>query len=413
MKILLIASLFAPYRRGGAEVVAETAAKELLRAGHEVTVLTTRQFSGIKSLQAREDTSNPLPGGRVLRFFPLNIFSFIDINKHSAAARFFWHGLDMLNIHAYFVVRKLLHSGEFDLVVTHNLKGIGYTTATAIRCFAQTVWVHTIHDLGVLFPRGLLHFGREQSFENTGAIVRLYGAINRWLFGSPNLVVSRSQFFLDYYASHGFFKHAAMKRLTHDVAPRAVVLAKRPQGIYKFIFVGQLEEYKGVRVLLAAWKQCRARSLHGELHIVGDGTLYADVVRAASGDPTVIFHGEAFSNTKKLSELLPSMHAAVIPSLVYENTALTVIEALGAGLPVIASNIGGIREAIEPGVSGILVAPGDSGALSCAMEAITMVDWESYSCAAQAAAAHYDASAYCTELFSLLDDSQNGQKQVS
>lgn len=412
MKVLLIAALFAPYRRGGAEVVAETTARELARAGHEVTVLTTEPFSGIASLHVREDTTNSLPGIRIMRFFPLNIFSFIRINHHGVFARLLWHGFDMLNLHSYSIVKNLLRREPFDLVITHNLKGIGYTTALAIRRFFKNTWVHTIHDFGVLFPRGVLCFDREQSFENTSLLVRLYGAINRALFGSPHMVVSRSQFFLDYYASRGFFAHSQKKRLTHDVAPRALEHATRPEGVCKFIFVGQLEEYKGVLVLLDAWKLFRVHNSNAELHIVGDGSLHTAVVHAATADSSIIFHGEAFSNPVTLAQILPRMHAALVPTLAYENTALTVLEALGVGLPLIASDIGGVKEVFEINECGILVPPADSAALAHAMEAMTRVQWESYSGAALTVAAHYHASAYCEELFSLLHGSQKLKKPV-
>lgn len=413
MKVLLIAALFAPYRRGGAEVVAETTARELARAGHEVTVLTTKPFSGIASLHLREDTTNSLPGIRIMRFFPLNIFSFIHINNHGVFVRLFWHGFDMLNMHTYGVVKNLLRREQFDLVITHNLKGIGYTIPLAIRRHFRGTWVHTIHDLGVLFPRGLLWFCREKSFLNTSFLVQLYGAINHALFGSPDFVVSRSQFFLDYYVSRGFFVHAQKKRLTHDVAPRALEHATKPEGIFKFIFVGQLEEYKGVLVLLDAWKLFLVKKNNVELHIVGDGSLHTEVLRAATVDPSIIFHGEAFSNPETLTHILPCMHAALAPTLAYENTALTVIEALGVGLPLIASDIGGVKEVFGLGACGILVPPADSAALAHAMETMTRAQWKSYSDAALSVAANYHASSYCDELFSLLHGSQNLEKPVS
>ena len=51
--------------------------------------------------------------------------------------------------------------------------------------------------------------------------------------------------------------------------------------------------------------------------------------------------------------------ALVLPSLWYENFPRTLVEAFGAGLPVIASRLGAMAELIEPGVTGLLFEPGD------------------------------------------------------
>ncbi len=59
--------------------------------------------------------------------------------------------------------------------------------------------------------------------------------------------------------------------------------------------------------------------------------------------------------------------ALVVPSIWMENAPLTVLQARAAGVPVIASDVSGIREVMEPGVHGVLVPPGDEGALADAM----------------------------------------------
>jgi spore coat protein SA len=58
---------------------------------------------------------------------------------------------------------------------------------------------------------------------------------------------------------------------------------------------------------------------------------------------------------------------AVVPSLIYESFSYTCAQAAAAGLPVVASRIGGIPETIEDGVAGILVDAGDVEQLAAAL----------------------------------------------
>jgi glycosyltransferase involved in cell wall biosynthesis len=414
MKILLIAALFPPYHRGGAEVVAATCARELAK-DNEVTVLSIRPWSGLSSLSLALDKDSVISGVRVLRFFPLNIFSFININRHNAISRLVWHALDMFNLHTWWTVRQVLRTLKPDLVLTHNLKGIGYTMPWAIRSFLKTAagntvrWVHTIHDLGPLFPRGLLMWGKEKSFDTASWSVQLYGFINRALFGSPEIVISRSQFFLDYFQSCGWFPKSRLVRFTHDVARRTTALAQAPVVTFKFLFVGQLEEYKGIAVLLRAWQQARAKGLMAaELHVVGQGSMIEIVTQEAAKDASVIYHGESLTNSAVLSDLIPHMHAALVPTLVYENTPLVLIEAFAAGLPVAASAIGGVPEAFVHGEAGYLVEPGNVHALAEAIIRITEAPWVTMHEHALRAAEQYTAAQLSLALEQLLLGSQKG-----
>jgi glycosyltransferase involved in cell wall biosynthesis len=119
-----------------------------------------------------------------------------------------------------------------------------------------------------------------------------------------------------------------------------------------FLYVGRLAQVKGVASLVEA-----ARRADVGLRIVGDGPL------AVGGLPDkVVALGQ--QDKERIFQEMRSSAALVLPSLWYEGFPMVVAEAFAQGLPVIASDIGGLPEIIEPGVTGLLFPPGDAEALA-------------------------------------------------
>jgi glycosyltransferase involved in cell wall biosynthesis len=68
--------------------------------------------------------------------------------------------------------------------------------------------------------------------------------------------------------------------------------------------------------------------------------------------------------------LLPAFDVAVVPSTGREGMPLAALEAIDAGLPLVASRLGGLCEVVEHERTGLLVPPGDVGALAAALRAV-------------------------------------------
>jgi glycosyltransferase involved in cell wall biosynthesis len=122
------------------------------------------------------------------------------------------------------------------------------------------------------------------------------------------------------------------------------------------LFVGRLDEIKGIGTLLDAWRAVGDRY---PLRVVGDGPL-ADRVAAAGGRVEWLGH-------RPRAEVLALMQQAtllVFPSKWPEVCPVTVIEALGAGLPVLATASGTSDEMLDGGRAGWLTPPGDDRALA-------------------------------------------------
>ena len=129
-----------------------------------------------------------------------------------------------------------------------------------------------------------------------------------------------------------------------------------------FLYCGRLSREKGPQVLVEAARE----AADAEIVVAGDGEMREELLNSAP--PNVQFLGEVPRD--RVPRLLADALALVVPSIWYENCSLSVLEAFAAGIPVIGSNIGGIPEQVEHGLTGLLVPPGDTDALAEAIRAL-------------------------------------------
>lgn len=131
------------------------------------------------------------------------------------------------------------------------------------------------------------------------------------------------------------------------------------------VYAGRLERIKGMSVLLEAFKLVSQKLPASRLIFAGQGnakpTMKKYVIDNNLSD-RVSFIGSL--NENELLQLYSKAQVAVCPSLWLENSPLSVIEALSAGIPVVASNIGGLPEMITNNQNGFLVKPGDQKELA-------------------------------------------------
>jgi len=142
-----------------------------------------------------------------------------------------------------------------------------------------------------------------------------------------------------------------------DIVPNAVRAECEPRRPENFVlYCGRLSVEKGIPVLLEA-----ARRAGVELRVAGDGPLSGELRET----PTTRILGRV--DDFELKSQMSRARAVVVPSVCFENAPMSVLEAMAAGVPVIASRIGGIPELIEDEVEGVLVSPGDVAALTNAI----------------------------------------------
>ncbi len=135
----------------------------------------------------------------------------------------------------------------------------------------------------------------------------------------------------------------------------------------RLLFVGRLAGVKGLPVLFEALAGLSRPHPDLRVTLIGDGPERAQLEReAAARGLSGIVEFAGYRSQDEVARALQDTDIFVLPSFA-EGVPVVLMEALAARVPVIASRVAGIPELVEDGVSGLLVPPGDAGALAAAI----------------------------------------------
>lgn len=329
LRICLVSAAYRPFPSGVSEHVYHLKA-ELEHRGHDVKVLTCNYPAQLENEQGITRL------GRVL-VLPAN---------HS---RFTLSvGLDLPR-----AVRSFFRSHRFDIVHCHGLfpPDIAYW---AIRGFEGPVVV-TFHTLRRQAPR-LIRAGFRMLFKRLLFRIRARIAVSNagkrwaegWVPGSYDVIPNGVD----------------IVRFNPSVPAARVYADGRPSLLY----VGRIDERKGLLVLLRALPSVVSSVPDVKLLVVGSGPLEASCRTKCCElglEDRVFFCGNV------TPEELPGYYSGctvyVSPALGGEAMGIVLLEALASGRPVVASQISGYDEVITSERDGILVTPGDATALGRAL----------------------------------------------
>jgi glycosyltransferase involved in cell wall biosynthesis len=127
------------------------------------------------------------------------------------------------------------------------------------------------------------------------------------------------------------------------------------QGDY-IAFAGRLSTEKGIETLLAAAKSVP----EAQIHLAGNGPIEEQL--KAIAPPNIVFRGRL--DRQQMLAFYRNARALVLPSICFEMCPLVILEAMAMGLPVIASQTGGLGELVDDGETGFLFERGNSGELA-------------------------------------------------
>ncbi|GBD03881.1 Phosphatidyl-myo-inositol mannosyltransferase [bacterium HR19] len=134
--------------------------------------------------------------------------------------------------------------------------------------------------------------------------------------------------------------------------------AEKEKDSVNMLFVGRLDERKGIDILLSAFRKVKkfgikkGKKLPLKLKIAGDGPMRKIVEKEKVREKNIEFMG--FVPEKKLPEIYASSDFCVFPSKGGESFGIVLIESMACASPPIASNIKGYKDVIEDGKTGML-----------------------------------------------------------
>lgn len=343
MKIAILNNLYFPFNRGGAEQVVKSMINEFIKNNDTVFLITSKPVKSIKT--APQDSNGSTP----FKIYYINSL-FYNLADISYVLRFCWHIYNILSFKQYFLIDKILKEEKPDLVITHNLMGLGFLTPLAIRK-NKIEHIHILHDIQLLHPSGLIILGQEKKLKSMAS--KFYQLLTRKLFASPNQVQSPSNWLLNEHLKYSFFKKSELIVEPFSQAESPLLNDKKKiennrnnslKKVKTFLFVGQIEIHKGIIFLIDAFKKIEDKNIR--LIITGDGREINTAKELAFSDERFEFKGKLDSNA--VSQLMFESDYLIVPSLCYENSPTVIYEARAAGLKIIASRIGGIPEIIGP-----------------------------------------------------------------
>ncbi|MFG2744147.1 glycosyltransferase [Streptomyces chartreusis] len=273
-----------------------------------------------------------------------------------------------------------------DVVHVHNVFPLLSPAVLAACADAGVPAVATLHNYTQVCPPGTLQRDGRPCTECVGSAAPLpavrHGCYRGSRLATVPLAVSMSVNRRRWWS--GVERFLCISAAQRDVLVRAGMPAERLVVKHNFVpdpddrrsgagehvlYLGRLAEAKGVRLLMTAWDELAAAGGVGvPLVIAGTGPLEQEVTAWAAGRDDVRYAG--LYDTAECRKAIARSVAVVAPSTWLEAFGLVVVEAMAAGVPVVAAGHGAFVELVEDGVTGLLHRPGESGSLASCIRRI-------------------------------------------
>lgn len=343
-RIVMTSTFYPPYHLGGDAVHVRYLAEELVRRGHEVHVLHSRDAYALKARG-----KDPAPAASEVIIHP------VSTSLGGASAQLTY--ITGRSRAAERELRRVIGEVRPSWVHHHNVSLLGQGMLNV----EGVTQLYTVHDHWPVCPRSDLEYlGRETCTVDrcvscslrTGRPPQLWrGSGFRKRLERIDRIIAPSE-----YMSRFLRERASLPStvLPNFVPPPGTVEKKSAPP--HFVFVGVLERHKGLDLLLRGYEE---QGVEAELHVLGSGSLENEL-KAVSERTGGRVRALGFLSRKEVLEEVATAIALVAPSVCQENSPLSCIEALSVGTPLIVSGNGGLPDLVAGGCGLVVEATPES-----------------------------------------------------
>lgn len=371
MKILYLLHDFLPEHVGGTEVHTFQLAKEFARRDHEVLIVCTERDLSRADGDVRERWHDGL---RVLE---------VAHSREYTCAEETWEEPRQREVFA-----KLLARERPDILHIQHFAQWGSAVLEIARAAGVPTLV-TLHDYFLLCANACLFradgalcagdcsqcLQSLPALRNGGASLDSAANARRAQHAAhlrlAEIVIAPSEFLASRMLDRGLVAKAQIALLDSGVVgPWREPRASDPKRALRLAYIGGIYPVKGVHVLIEAFMKLPAGMATLDLHGVLEWfPSYVSHLRKLAGERTDLrWHGRFAP--EEIDGILERADLLVVPSLWFENRPLSIQAAFRCGVPVVASDLGGMAELVESGRGGELFAHGDAGALASLLSAL-------------------------------------------
>ena len=285
----------------------------------------------------------------------------------------------------YFEVKRLIKTENIEIVHCHNTFPLISPAVYYAALHCKVPVVQTVHNFRFLCPNGLFYRGgkicedclksglltavKHGCYRNSRvqtAVVVMMLKVHRALgtYGKINYIFLTQFNREKFRALPGFSEDRAFIKPNFEYVD---LQPAEPEEIdhNKYVFVGRLDENKGIGFLLEAWRQVKDK----QLYIFGGGNLEKQIKSAAMDNPNIHFMG--FQPIGVVLENLRKAQAMIFCSKWYEGFPMTIIEAMATGTPVLCADIGNHASIVKESGCGVLYKNRDVDDFLSAMERLS------------------------------------------
>ena len=365
-KILICCNAYPPNFIGGAELIAHYQALELKKQGYTVKVFAGDFHIDVKHYDMYYDSYEGIGVHRVKvtpEDFDANGINF----RHKEVEKHF---------------QDLLDDFQPNIVHMHNIIGLSILLADIAKkqhiktfltlhdawgfCYKNTIMkndgasCHNYTECDQCMP--LIH---DDKHANIPLIMRKHYFM--LALDKVDVFISPSKYLREQYIQAGFHPDKIVV-LPNGIDVAKFDLAKIPSDKIRFTFIGNLGNHKGVLLILEALIYIEKKhKLH--INIVGEGPLKEKIENYLvehSLSEYVTLLGKVANH--EVVRIFAETDVYIIPSMWPENQPVTITEAFASKVPVIGTDLGGIKELVIPNHSGLLFPMGDTKALAKNMQ---------------------------------------------